>query len=237
MMNSASEIERENPEAGISGRRLRKPLSHALRHSSMKLFSCASIACLLLCAQAMRAQAKAAPTKPENPWLNFHASALNGKPFELRQTGNLATLVFFINIAEEDNNSCSRSQAVVAQSLDWQYAAKGIRIVAVDERADCHGAKFEREQLATAAAHWHLSFDVLTDPDATLCHALRLHALPATILVSPSGNEIARWQGYVRTPVLAQAIERLTGGPLGNAPQGSMQPEIHPNNSSSSPHP
>jgi hypothetical protein len=185
----------------------------------------------------MRAQAKPAPTGPENPWLKFRASALNGKTFELRQTGSLATLVFFINIAEEDNNSYSRSQAVVAQSLDWQYADKGIRIVAVDERADCHGAKIEREQLATAAAHWHLSFSVFNDPDFALCHALRLHALPVTILVSPSGDEIARWKGYVRTPVLAQAIERLTGGPLGNAPQGSMQPEVHPGNSSSSSHP
>jgi peroxiredoxin len=95
-----------------------------------------------------------------------------------------------------------------------QYGPRGLRVAIVDATALASGSKPSRDAVLNASYDWHLQIGLLLDPEAHLAHALQVNSVPATFLVAADGTILERWQGPTRPAVLAQAIERLIGGPL-----------------------
>jgi thioredoxin-like negative regulator of GroEL len=71
-----------------------------------------------------------------------------------------------------------------------------------------------------ASYDWHLTVPLLLDANSRLARQLQVNSIPTTFLFAADGRILKRWQGLTRPAVLAQGIERLLGGPLGQtAPQ------------------
>jgi peroxiredoxin len=62
---------------------------------------------------------------------------------------------------------------------------------------------------------WQLKFPLLVDEDGQLARQLGVGEVPTTLLVAVDGTIVQRWEGLTRPAILAQGIERLLGGPLG----------------------
>jgi hypothetical protein len=158
-------------------------------------------------------------------WAEAPAPAGNGGEQALRGQEKSTVLLAFLALTAKETQATSRATAVILQSLDHQYSSRGLRVVAVDATAVFSHRASQRADVVNRVADWNLKFQVLEDPVGSRAQALHIHILPTIVLISDDGKEVSRWEGYTRTPVLAQAIERLLGGPLGSLPDAASQPE------------
>jgi hypothetical protein len=159
-----------------------------------------------------------------SPWTGFSAPAIDGARFAIHTADHAPTLFGFLAMTRSVPQADSRSTAVILQSLDHQYAAKGLRVAAMDASAAVSGQPSRHDDVVNTAADWNLRFPVLEDPDGSRGRAFHLRGLPTLVLLAADGTEVGRWVGYTRTAVLAQAIERQLGGPLGPLPDAAASP-------------
>lgn len=156
-------------------------------------------------------------------WKSFTAPVLGGGSFTVSGRAGSPVLLAFLALDAPDQ-SPSRAAAVVLASLDHQYRKRGLRTVVMNAAAQHLHAGSIPADLVNRAADWNLTFPILMDPGGAHTKAAQIRTLPTIVLISARGQELGRWEGYTRTPVLAQAIERVLGGSLGPLPDSAVQP-------------
>ena len=153
------------------------------------------------------------------------AYTLTGNRFDFSTLRGTPVLLAFLDIADNDVESASRSQAVILQSLDRQYGKRGVKVIAIDLPSSGNPSTLRHSDLVNGIAGWNIKFTVLEGSRNGCSLSSPVATLPTEIVMSADGFETGRWEGYTRTPVLAQAIERLVGGPLGGLPDAATEPE------------
>jgi hypothetical protein len=137
-------------------------------------------------------------------------------------------LLAFLALTADNGREQSRAVSVVLDSLDHQYGSRGLRVAAIDASVVVTHRASRHEEVVNTAADWNLKFPVLEDANGGSAQAFHIRSLPTLILVSATGREIGRWQGYTRTPIVAQAIERVLGGPLAALPDSNTASSYQP---------
>lgn len=158
-------------------------------------------------------------------WQRLSAPTVSGGQFSMKDEKSKLVLIAFLVLAEKDGAGTSRATAVVLESLAHQYRGRGLHVVAIDASATFSHKISQHTEVVNRAADWNLEIQVLEDPYGSRARSFGICRLPTMVLISADGVEISRWEGYTRTPVLAQAIERRLGGPLGKLPDEAAHPE------------
>jgi hypothetical protein len=139
-------------------------------------------------------------------WPSPHASAAAAPPSAASApvpVSGAVTLVSFLATQPDGAASPSRSQAVELVSLSSQYATKGLRVEIVDDTA----TPAAQSVLDNTVYDWQLgSLPLLADPGHAIAHRYGITTAPTTLLIGRTGTVLARWNGYVLTAVVAQAI-------------------------------
>jgi hypothetical protein len=91
-------------------------------------------------------------------------------------------------------------------------------VVAIDASALVAGRFPLHGELINASYDWQLTFPLLEDSGNRVARKFDVVRLPTVVLLAPDGKIAGRWEGLTRPAILAQAIERLTGGRLGPLP-------------------
>ena len=113
------------------------------------------------------------------------------------------TLVSFLATQPDTAATASRSQAVELVSLADQYAAKGVHVLIVDNTA----LPVSLSVLENTVYDWQLGdVPLLADPGHVASDRFGVPSSPTTLLIGRTGTVIARWNGYVLTAVVAQAL-------------------------------
>jgi hypothetical protein len=157
--------------------------------------------------------------------IGFSAPAVNGGAFVLLGRDRSPLMLAFLALTAEDVHAPSRATAVILESLDHQYSGRGLQIAVMDATAVIAHRNSRHADIVNTAANWNLHFPVLEDPAGRGARCFHIRTLPTILLISPEGKELGRWEGFTRTPVLAQAIEKTLQGPLAALPPGSIRPE------------
>ena len=143
---------------------------------------------------------------------------VRGGAFPLRIRPAQPLLLAFLQTVPDTADTPSRSQVVFLVSMAQQYAPRGLRVAIVDASVLASGSQPSHDAVLNATYDWHLNFPLLVDLKGQLARALQVKAVPATFLIAADGTIVQRWQGLTRPATLAQGIERMLGGPLGQAP-------------------
>jgi peroxiredoxin len=99
-----------------------------------------------------------------------------------------------------------------------QYGPRGLRVAVVDASVIMSGSEPSQDAVLNAGYDWALKIPLLVDLHGELARQLGVKQVPTTFLIAADGTILQRWQGPTRPATLAQSIERLLGGPLGDAP-------------------
>ena len=128
-------------------------------------------------------------------------------------------LVAFLSVMSENTDSPSLRQSLVLSSMQRQYSAKGLSVVAVDTSSLLVHRSIARQEIANVATNWHMNFQVIDGANGMLQGRFgRTDDSPTLLLVDGSGRVLHVWHGFTRPAYLAQAIERQLGGPLSRIP-------------------
>lgn len=149
---------------------------------------------------------------------NITLPDINGGTFHLRSYPAQPLLLAFLQTFPDTAGTPSHSQVVFLSSMANQYGPRGLRVAIVDATILAHSSQPSRDALLNASYDWHLSFPLLLDKDLRLAHQLGVQQVPTTFLISADGQVLHQWRGFTRPAVLAQAIEKLLGGPLAQTP-------------------
>jgi len=159
---------------------------------------------------------------------------VRGGAFPLRTQPAQPLLLAFLQTVPDTAGTASRSQVVFLASMAHQYGPRGLRVAIVDasvlasvsqpshltgvpgDRSSSLGWSYDA--VLNASYDWHLNFPLLLDQKGQLARQLGVKEVPTTFLFAADGAVVKRWQGPARPATLAQGIERLLGGPLGQAP-------------------
>lgn len=150
-----------------------------------------------------------------------NATLLNvrGGLFRLRgKTKHGPLLLAFLDMLPESADSPSRRQIASLLSLQHQYGNKGLMVVAVDASQTRSQEKVLRNALTNVSYDLNLTFPLLLDVHGVLTKAVHPVALPTLLMIDAEGRVRNRWSGFTQSAILAQTIERLTGGPLAQLP-------------------
>ena len=128
-------------------------------------------------------------------------------------------LVAFLSVMSENTDSPSLRQSLVLSSMQRQYSAKGLSVVAVDTSSLLVHRSIARQEIANVATNWHMNFQVIDGANGMLQGRFgRTDDSPTLLLINDSGKIVHIWHGFTRPAYLAQAIERELGGPLSRIP-------------------
>jgi hypothetical protein len=188
----------------------------------------------------LAAPSRSAPvsTLPDLTLPSVTLGNVRGGTFSLRIHPAQPLLIAFLQTVPDTAPTPSRSQVVFLLSMAHQYGLRGLRVAIVDASvlqpssasavasALAHGSapapasQPSHDALVNASYDWHLTVPLLLDANSRLARQLQVNSIPTTFLFAADGRILKRWQGLTRPAVLAQGIERLLGGPLGQtAPQ------------------
>ena len=103
--------------------------------------------------------------------------------------------------------------------MSHQYGPRGLEVAVIDASALVTGVQPDDASVLNASYDWHLDIPLLTDTQNQMAKRFGVTRIPTVILLSADGQVAQRWQGPVRPALLAQGIERLLGGPLGQLPR------------------
>jgi hypothetical protein len=113
------------------------------------------------------------------------------------------TLVSFLATQPDTAATASRSQAVELVSLADQYGPEGVHVLIVDDTA----IPPSLSMLENTVYDWQLGdVPLLADPGHVASDRFGVPSSPTTLLIGRTGRVIARWNGYVLTAVVAQAL-------------------------------
>ena len=128
-------------------------------------------------------------------------------------------LAAFLSVMSENTKSPSLRQSLVLSSMQRQYSAKGLSVVAVDTSSLLVHRSIARQEIANVATNWHMDFPVIDGANGMLLGRFgRTDDSPTLLLINDSGKIVHIWHGFTRPAYLAQAIERELGGPLSRIP-------------------
>jgi len=128
-------------------------------------------------------------------------------------------LAAFLSVMSENTKSPSLRQSLVLSSMQRQYSAKGLSVVAVDTSSLLVHRSIARQEIANVATNWHMNFQVIDGANGMLQGRFgRTDDSPTLLLINDSGKIVHIWHGFTRPAYLAQAIERELGGPLSRIP-------------------
>jgi hypothetical protein len=148
--------------------------------------------------------------------------SVRGGTFPLRVQPAQPLLLAFLQTVPDTAPTPSRSQVVFLLSMAHQYGPRGLRVAIVDAStlvpSQTPAPEPTLDAVVNASYDWQLTVPLLFDPDSQLARQLQITQVPTTFLVAADGRILQRWQGLTRPAVLAQGIERILGGPLGQTP-------------------
>ena len=147
-------------------------------------------------------------TLPDVRGGTFHLRALPAQPF----------LLAFLQTVPDTADTPSRNQVVFLASMAQQYGPRGLRVAIVDASVLVPGSQPSHDAVLNASYDWHLKLPLLLDRNGQLARQLGVNEVPTTFLIAIDGTIVQRWQGRTLPAILAQGIERLLGGPLGQVP-------------------
>ena len=143
---------------------------------------------------------------------------VRGGAFHLRALPAQPLLLAFLQTVPDTADTPSRNQVVFQASMAQQYGPRGLRAAIVDASVLVPGSQPSHDAVLNASYDWRLKFPLLLDQNGQLARQLRVKEVPTTFLIAIDGIIVQRWQGRTRPAILAQGIERLLGGPLGQVP-------------------
>jgi hypothetical protein len=176
----------------------------------------------------------AAPSNPEarsmaadaGPSMQVHRKvrnmifpAVRGGTFRLIASPRKPLLLAFIQVLPDSAATPSRSEAPYLESMERQYAARGLRVAAIDASSKVSPPSARHGELVNASYDWHLTFPLLEDTNGRAAREFHVRTLPTIVLIDDTGFIVQSWEGYAPPALLAQGIERLLGGPLGTIPE------------------
>ena len=130
-----------------------------------------------------------------------------------QQRGHSILLSFLGTIPDTASSSPSRSQAIFLESLEQQYASKGVEVVIIDATAIETGQQPALNSLLNVPFDWHLgAIPFLLDTSAhTVAVQYGILKTPTTYLINVHGTIEHCWDGLAQSAQLAFAIQHLTG--------------------------
>jgi hypothetical protein len=143
---------------------------------------------------------------------------VRGGAFHLRALPARPLLLAFLQTVPDTADTPSRNQVVFLASMAQQYGPRGLRVAIVDASVLAPGWQPSHDAVLNASYDWHLKFPLLLDQNGQMARQLGVREVPTTFLIAVDGTIVQRWQGRTRPAILAQGIERLLGGPLGQVP-------------------
>jgi peroxiredoxin len=149
---------------------------------------------------------------------NLTLPDVRGGTFHLRALTAQPLLLAFLQTVPDTVDTPSRSQVVFLASMAQQYGPRGLRVAIVDASLLTAGSPPSHDAVLNASYDWHLKFPLLLDENGQLARQLGVKELPTMFLIAADGSIVQRWQGLTRPAILAQGIEKLLGGPLGQIP-------------------
>jgi len=192
--------------------RTRRPAAMAMAVSAAIVVLAGSVLIgIVLWLPAQSAPFTALAVGDRAPRVELANAGAAGASTALPATGE-ATLVSFLATQPDTASAPSRSQAVELVSLFSQYAAKGLHVEIVDDSATPPALN----ALENTVYDWQLGqLPLLADPGHSAANRYGITTAPATLLIGRNGKVLARWNGYVLTDVVAQAVtSALFEGPV-----------------------
>lgn len=141
-------------------------------------------------------------------------SRVRGGTFHLTIQPQQSLLLAFLQTIPNTANTPSRGQALLLQSMDHQYASRGLRVAVVDASQLATGRAPQHDELVNASYDWGMTIPLLEDPEHFAARRFGIRKVPTTILFKPDGTVQHRWEGSLHPADLAQEIEQLVGGPF-----------------------
>jgi len=154
----------------------------------------------------------------QNSKYDFVLPQVGGGTFQLHSQPAGPVLVAFLQTVPDTADTPSRTQAVFLMSMAQQYAPRGLKVVAIDASALVNHQPPDHDTLINASYDWQMKVPLLEDMGSRIAHRFGVTQLPTVILFATDGTISQRWQGLTGPAMLAQAIERFMGGPLGRLP-------------------
>jgi AhpC/TSA family len=145
-------------------------------------------------------------------------SDVRGGTFHLPSDGSSPVLLAFLQTVPDAADTPSRSQMVFLASMAHQYGPRGLKVVVVDASGLVNPWEPDHNALVNASYDWQMNFPLLEDPGNRVANRFGVTRPPTLILFAADGTISQRWQGLTGPAMLAQAIERFVGGPLGQLP-------------------
>jgi hypothetical protein len=122
------------------------------------------------------------------------------------------SLVSFLNLANSGDENPSRSQVVVLESMLNQYGSKGLNVFAIA------GPGVASDSIENCSHDWNAeNIRFLADPESKTAKSLAVSERPATLLISPEGRELGRWEGFTSAVEIELRLRSLLGAPSGMA--------------------
>jgi hypothetical protein len=189
-------------------------LTMGVFRSGSKSRVCVTTVCsVLIFTLTIPSRSQSVPTLPALTLPN-----VRGGSFPLRAAPAQPLLLAFLQTVPDTADTPSRSQVVFLASMAHQYGPRGLRVAIVDASFLTHGSWPSHDAVLNASYDWHLNFSLLLDENGRLARALQVKEAPTTFLIATDGTIVQRWQGLTGPAILALGIEKLLGGPLGQAP-------------------
>jgi len=188
-----------------------------LPSSFLKRVSCSLIrvALLSICFVVIAKSAAGQALLPQE----LNLPDVRGGTFQVANKHPGLFLVAFLSVMSERTDSPSLRQSLALSSMQRQYSAKGLSVVAVDTSSLLVHRSIARQEIANVATNWHMDFTVIDGTNGMLLGRFgRTDDSPTLLLVDGSGRILHIWHGFTRPAYLAQAIERELGGPLSRIP-------------------
>lgn len=149
---------------------------------------------------------------------DFTLPQVRGGTFRLHSPPGHAVLLAFLQAVPDTAATPSRSEAVCLMSMARQYGPRGLTVVIVDSSALVSHRPPDHDALLNASYDWQLNIPLLEDQQNRMARRFGVTQVPTLILLRADGRVFQRRQGLTSPAQLAQLIEKLVGGPLGQAP-------------------
>ena len=176
-----------------------------------------------VCAVCILILTAACHSKPVSTLPDLTLPDVRGGVFHLRAQPAQPLLLAFLQTVPDTADTPSRNQAVFLASMAHQYGPRGLRVAIVDATALAAAAPPSHDAVLNASYDWHISFPLLLDRNGQLARQLGVEEVPTTFLIASDGTIVQTWRGRTLPAILAQAIERMLGGPLGQVPAVSHE--------------
>jgi hypothetical protein len=126
--------------------------------------------------------------------------------------GGRWSLLSFLDIKDSGDGNASRSEVVVLESMLNQYGGKGLNVSVIADSESVSSVIENRSH------DWHAeNIRFVGDPAGKMAQSHSIATKPTTLLISPDGREVSRWEGFASALELGLKLRSLLGAPPGMA--------------------